>query len=389
MGHKLFRVGQVWHYRFQINGVRVQRSTRETTKYRAEEIASRAYEHAKLWARGKDPIPTLRELFVQWLAAHEPIVSAAHLKAVGTVGRLHLYDLGDVSIAALTTAMVESARLKHLETHSRASANHWLKAIQLVNHWAVRRKVIPHLSWTVKELKLQKRPRAILPMKATATWLTALDESAGRHAGVKTAVRLMLGVGLRESETRTARWEWLDWERQTYTPGITKGREADPVPVPAWLIEYLRPFRRSEGLMVLNSQGRPCGAGFTRRGIEAANAACGTLGLTPHRLRGTFATQLSEQGVPVQTIKRVMRHKDVRTTMFYLEANLGSVVDAQNRIGHRMGLTQAKDETEWRKNGAAGRAIPAETAPTKNSESSATADFPSESSAQQNGPELR
>lgn len=370
MGCKLFRCGQTWHYRFQINGVRVQRSTRETVKYRAEEVASRAYEHAKLWARGEEPIPTLRELFVQWLAAHEPIVSSAHIKSIGTVGRLHLYDLGDVSIAALTTAMIENARLRHLETHSRSSTNHWLKAIQLVCHWAVRRKVIPQVPWTVKELKVQKRPRAILPISATTAWLAALDDYAGNHAGIKIAVRLMLGVGLRESETRTARWEWLDWERQTYTPGITKGREADPVPLPAWLIDYLRPLRRDEGPMVVNSHGRSCSASFTRRSIQSANAVCGTLGLTPHRLRGTFATQLSEQGVPVQTIKRVMRHKDVRTTMFYLESNLGSVVGAQHRIAQQMGLSPSKVESEWRESGNERPASLEDTAFAKNSESS-------------------
>ncbi|MEX3961040.1 tyrosine-type recombinase/integrase [Paraburkholderia sp. EG286B] len=307
---------------------------------------------------------------MQWLAAHEPIVSAAHIKAIGTVGRLHLYDLGDVSIAALTTAMIENARLRHLETHSRSSTNHWLKAIQLVNHWAVRRKLIPKVPWTVKELKVQKRPRTILPISATTAWLAALDEAAGNHVGVKIAVRLMLGVGLRESETRTARWEWLDWERETYTPGITKGREADPVPLPAWLLDYLRPMRQGDGLMVVNSRGQACSAAFTRRSIQSANAACDVVGLTPHRLRGTFATQLSEQGVPVQTIKRVMRHKDVRTTMFYLETNLGSVVDAQNRIGQQMGLNPSKAENEWRESGNERRASLEDTAFAKNSESS-------------------
>lgn len=32
----------------------------------------------------------------------------------------------------------------------------------------------------------------------------------------------MLGVGLREIETITARWEWLDWDRRVYVPGENK-----------------------------------------------------------------------------------------------------------------------------------------------------------------------
>lgn len=169
----LFRVGKVWHYRFQIDGSRKQRSTRETDRQRAEQVADQALRQAKLWARESKELPTLRELVGQWLLIHHPTASRAHVKVVETFGRLHLYDLADVLIDELSTDRVE-----------------------------------------------------------------------GERTGIRTAVRLMLGLGLRESETITARWEWLDIGRQTYTPGRTKGREADPlpVPVPDGGLEASRPY---------------------------------------------------------------------------------------------------------------------------------------------------
>ena len=338
MSYQLFRVGRVWHYRFQIHGARVQRSTRETVKHRADAVAARAYTKTKMWARGDSPILTLRELFAQWIVASEPIVSGAHIKSMETVARLHLYDLADVMIDELSTEAIENARVEHLKEHSRASANHWLKSLKVVCNWAVRRRIIPALPWSVKLIKTQKRPRATLPVSLTSKWLGVIDEAARHRTGIRVAIRLMLGAGLRESEAITARWEWLDWERRTYTPGITKGREADPVPLPQWLLDYLSPLRKSSGLMVVRSAGCPFAPGFTRKAMQAANEACGLKGLTPHRLRGTFATQLSEHGVPIQTIKRVMRHKDARTTMAYLESDLGSVVDAQARLAEKMAL---------------------------------------------------
>lgn len=338
MTYQIFRVGKIWHYRFQINGARVQRSTRETVKHKADAVAARAYTKAKLWTRGEAPVPTLRELFVQWIASNEPIVSSAHIKAMETVARLHLYNLADVMIDELSTELIEDARVAHLKTHSRASANHWLKAIKVACNWAVRRKLIPMLPWSVKLIKMQKRPRTTLPVSMAAKWLVEVDAASTRRPGVSIAVRLMLGVGLRESETITAQWEWLDWDRGTYTPGKTKGREADPVPVPRWLLDYLTPMRQSAGLIVRRPSGEPFAAGFTSKAMRAANEACEVKGLTPHRLRGTFATLLSEQGVPIQTIKRVMRHKDARTTMVYLEADLGAVVGAQARLTEKMGI---------------------------------------------------
>ncbi|MDP9651125.1 tyrosine-type recombinase/integrase [Paraburkholderia caledonica] len=238
----------------------------------------------------------------------------------------------------LTTERVEAARLAHIECHAPASVNLWLKVLRLLCNWAVRRKVIPALPFQVKLLKLQKRPRTILPVALAQQWLHEIDRIAGERRGVAVAVRLMLGIGLREAEAITARWEWLDWDRRIYTPGVTKGREADPIPVPAWLIEYLQPMRRAAGLIVAKANGCAFAHGFTRRTMLRANEVCGVGHITAHRLRGTFATLLSEAGLPVQTIQRVMRHKSPLTTMAYLEVNLPQVIGAQRRVAARIGF---------------------------------------------------
>lgn len=338
MSYQLFKVGKVWHYRFQINGARVQRSTRETVRYQADAVASKAFIRAKLWARGEEDVPTLRELVIRWLEVHRPVVSLAHAKVVETFGRLHLFELADVEISSLTTEAVEAARLKYLETHAPASANQWLNVLRLLCRWAIRRKVIPALPWSVKLLKVQKRPRQILPVPQATKWLAAVDKYDGDRGPVAIAVRLMLGIGLREVETITAHWEWMDWERRTYTPGITKGREADPVPVPDWLCAYLLAMRRPTGLIVRRPDGSACRAGFTRKAMLSANSACGVGHITAHRLRGTFATLLSEQGAPIHMVKSALRHKDIKTTMAYLEMNMDLVARAQHRIAASAGL---------------------------------------------------
>jgi integrase/recombinase XerC len=219
-----------------------------------------------------------------------------------------------------------------------ASVNLWLKVLRILCNWAVRRKVMPAVPFTLKLLKVQKRPRPTLAVSRAELWLAAIDRLKGERHGVAVAVRLMLGMGLREAETITARWEWLDWDRKLYVPGITKGREADPVPVPKWLADYLAPMRQPAGLIVVKRDGGGFAHGFTRRAMLAANTACGVGHITAHRLRGTFATLLSEAGVPVQTIQKVMRHKSPLTTMAYLEVNLHRVADAQANIARQVGL---------------------------------------------------
>jgi integrase len=202
--------------------------------------------------------------------------------------------------------------------------------------------MIPSLPWSVKSLKVQKRPRAILPVNLARRWLAAIDTFEGDASGVPVAVRLMIGIGLREAETITARWEWVDWDRRTYTPGITKGREADPLPLPEWLYDFLATRRSDGGLMVHKPSGIAYGPSFTRKAMLAANKECNAGHITAHRLRGTFATLLSEEGAPVQMIQRALRHKSVNTTMAYLEVNMSIVAAAQQRIARRTGLDAAQ-----------------------------------------------
>lgn len=339
MAVHLFKVGQIWHYRYQVGSNRVQRSTRLRSEKAARPVAERAYKEALTWSNGGAPVPTLAELIARWQRIHGAISSAKHLASVDIFARLHLYGLGAYPINALTTEMVELARNEHLATHAPATADHWLRILKLLVGWAVKRNIIPALPWNVKMLKPQKRPRTTLAVDVVGEWFGAVD-AAARAPAVATAVRLMFGLGLRAGEAAGARWEWLDWQRATYTPGVTKGREADPVPAPPWLLEHLAPLRKAEGLIAPRADGTQYPEGFARQTMRAANEACKTRGVTPHRLRGTFATMLSEAGVPIQTLQRVLRHKSPLTTMAYLEVNFDTVAAAQGSIASNTGLTR-------------------------------------------------
>ncbi|MFZ4874996.1 tyrosine-type recombinase/integrase [Janthinobacterium sp. Mn2066] len=346
MSATLFRVGEskIWHYRFQVAGMRVQRTTRLTVKHEAEIVAARAYADAVTRANGGRPIPTLAELFAEWQLVRAPIASIAHRRSVDVVRRLHLYDLGDLPVSNITTLHIEKARNLHLVDHKPASANAWLRVIKLIVNWAVKREILLRLPWRVSMLTVQKVPRVILSLSGAEAWLAQIDIATQDTPEVAIAVRLLFGLGLREGEAATARWEWIDWERKTYTPGITKGREAEPCPMQQWLIDYLAPLRKGEGLIARRADGTQLQSGYARTAMKTANAKCRIKGLTPHRLRGSYATLLSEAGANIQTIQAVMRHKSPITTMAYLEKDMESVKAAQSRMAEKMGFGRRESE---------------------------------------------
>lgn len=334
----LFRVGEVWHFRFQLDGRRVQRSTRETVRARAEGVADEAFEAAKLRSRGEEPEPTLRGLVELWVKAHVLALSPGHVEGVERNVLLHCEPLLGLRLGEVSTELVEGVRNAYLQGHARSSANTLLAHLRLLFGWAMRRRMIRFLPWQVKRLRVQAKPKRLLPAEKTTAWLDEVEALAEREPAIARAIRLMVGLGLRESEALAARWEWLDLERGTYTPGETKGREAWARPVPGWLLEELRGEAKPWGLMVPTESGRLLTPGRIQRVLDAACAAVDVPRITAHRLRGTYATLLSEEGVPVQDIQRALGHKDVRTTLRYLEVDMQRVARAQIRLAQRLGM---------------------------------------------------
>jgi integrase/recombinase XerC len=330
-------------FRFTIPGLpRSQRSTKESKVEAAWAKAKDAYEVAKLRARGDEPEPTLRGLVEQWVEAHTLGWSPSHCANVDRFGRLHLGALADVRISEVTTRMVEEARNEFLGTHEKSSANQWITYLKLVFRWAIDRRMIRQVPWKLGELKFKKRGKPRLSSESTEGWLGEVDALTEHDPGVGLVIRLMVGIGLRNSEARGARWEWLDLERAEYTPGDTKGGEAVPRPLPAWLLEDLRSMAKQCGPMVPTNSGKVVTPGRVQRIIDKACQSMGIQRLTPHRLRHTYATWLSEEGVPIQDIQAVLGHKDITTTAIYLGVDLSRVRKAQDNLALRLDLGRRK-----------------------------------------------
>lgn len=333
-------VGDRWHFRFQLGEQRQQRTTREPLRNRAkaEQAAKDAFEAARLRARGEEPEPTLQEAVGLWVQAHLLRKSPAHIANLERFGRLHLGDLAGLKLTHLTTTRVEEALNAFLLTHGKATGNNWLTYLRLICKWAVRRRMIRAVPFEVPEVKVKRRPKPLLPTMRVMDFLARVDRATMRDPAIALVVRLQIGMGLRPGEARRARWEWVDWDRQTYTPGDTKGGEAVPRPMPAWLVADLKAVAHPFGWMVPTRKGLPVTPARLGRVLTAACRGLDLQRLTPHRLRHTYATWLAEEGTPIQDIQHILGHKDINTTIRYLGVDLSRVQRAQLQIAERTGL---------------------------------------------------
>lgn len=146
-------------------------------------------------------------------------------------------------------------------------------------------------------------------------------------------IGLLYGCGLRCFEVRNIRLCDLDFDRKMLHVVQGKGKKDRYVPLSDLLIRGLQKYIFSESpeKWLFNGKnqelnGRAGGdfdSRYSQRGVQwAVNQARKSAGITKemtvHTLRHTYATHLLEEGLDIITIKELLGHECIDTTMVYL-----------------------------------------------------------------------
>ena len=331
-----------WIFCFKVNGKVTKGSTRAKDRITAEKILAEKRKEVVLEQKGlQSRIPTVRELLKIWYAAHRGVHSQNHLTSVEGILRLWvLPQIGDVRIDRVSAGMVEEARQGILDNNrSPLTANLMIRTIRLLWRYALRMGYIDQVPFVVQQMRVQKKPRPVVPVAMVKDFFRLVDESA-RNPQVKVMLRVMVGLGLRQSEALGMRWEWFSPDQRTYVVGKAKGKEARVLPVPAWLwgAIYAMPKTLSEWVFPSSLDGKPHRNNFLHKPLQAVASKLGLGNLTQHRLRATFASLHAQAGTPIHEIQGMLGHKSVVTTMLYIETSLDAKRLAQDNLSQKLGL---------------------------------------------------
>ena len=143
-------------------------------------------------------------------------------------------------------------------------------------------------------------------------------------------IALLYGCGLRCFEARNVRIADLDFDRQMLHVQKGKGKKDRYVPLGHILIRGLKTYIGAENPQTWLFNGQPTGrtggdfdSRYSQRGVQwavkEAKKSAGILkDMTVHTLRHTFATHLLEDGLDIMSIKDLLGHECIDTTMVYL-----------------------------------------------------------------------
>ena len=143
-------------------------------------------------------------------------------------------------------------------------------------------------------------------------------------------IALLYGCGLRCFEVRGIKLCDLDFDRQMLHVRQGKGKKDRYVPLGKHLVRGLKKYIAAENPELWLFNGKPDGGAggdfdsrYSQRGVQwAVNQARKDAGITKamtvHTLRHTYATHLLEDGLDIMSIKDLLGHECIDTTLVYL-----------------------------------------------------------------------
>ena len=181
------------------------------------------------------------------------------------------------------------------------------------------------------------------PTCLTAEQARALLEAA-HTPWHRALLAILLFAGLRRSEAAAITSEDLDLDHgQLLVRG--KGSKQRVVPltplVTQAIQEYLlcRSSTDSNHLFVSRIGGRPIAGRVINRMLKKVleDAGMDEQGITPHRLRHTFATHLIRSGADIRTVQELLGHADIGTTARYLHSDVRTKLAAVEKLEGMLG----------------------------------------------------
>lgn len=353
--------GGKWLCRFKLNGRVYQESTGQTNRNAAIKWVNHYKANLANGEIGILQSPTVAQAWEAMIESRTQKVSQNQIDRLRGAERHFLPALGALHAECVTGDDINRVLKGYLNgdslrpmnqgektkrKHTKHGANTLLRILKMPFNFLVQEGFLKRIPWNVTPFEVSEPFRATVPIELAANFFREIDRTRNLHLMI--AVRAMFWMGMRESEALEMRWEGWRWDLAKYTPGTTtrdetKGGEAQSLPTEQglraliWAVIW-QDFDGSKplgGFVLPAEDGEPHRPHFTTKGIQRAGKAIRIAGLTPHRLRASYATNLARTGHGAHHIQKALRHKTLETSQHYVRLGEDDLISGIEALKER------------------------------------------------------
>ncbi|MBI4708205.1 MAG: site-specific integrase [Candidatus Omnitrophica bacterium] len=335
MSH-LYRRDQIYWLAFYKNGKLYRRSLK--TKDRSQAIYLKNKQDQSL-IEGNNIAPDNQRNCSSLLEEYQQFNEHRRVRDVnlGTESRIKRF----LSWAAtLTVNRISENKLQEYLNHrinndkiSLYEANNTIINLKAWLNWAVKMQyVTDNPLRNVKKYKIPLNPKRFLSREEIEELLTAAqnpDIYTDRDTVLYPVIATAIYTGMRQAELFSLEWSDVDFTRKQITVKnkegfTTKSKKFRVIPLHDKLRSILVPLRKEKG---------PCFDTTNQRRVFKRILKIGKLmGIGWHTLRHTFASHLVMNGVDLNTVKDLLGHSSITTTMIYSHLSKEHIKVAVNKL---------------------------------------------------------
>lgn len=289
------------------------------------------------WEEWAPDLPTeIRQACVKWVQSRVPTWKASQrhrhaLRSLGFLARFWRWVLARrpmQCVAHLTPADVQAYLDAHLAAGQSANTmNCALDNLLGLLHYQVEQgeAISPALFRLRRPARPDPLPRYLeeVQMRQLEAYARTLLSQGTPKAVLEAACFFVLAhSGLRPSELAEVQCEDVDLEGQRLVVREGKGMQDRVVYLSHTATLALRQYlslqpQPAGGRLLVQPSGRPLNPQWLWKHIRSLGETAGVAGVSPYRLRHTFATRLLNVGVDVTRIQKLLGHKYLSVTMVY------------------------------------------------------------------------
>jgi integrase len=282
----------------------------------------------------KDTLGQFADRYSQWCA---DIGQKAAKSKDSHIASIKDHFGSDTLLSSITRADVEKYQAEMMNTESRrklpfkpATVNRRMACLRHLFSKAVEWKIIPsHPCHGVKQFKEHNRRLRYLTAEECSTLLHASPSLELRRM-----IELALHTGMRKSEVLRLKWEHVNLRQEYLEILDQKNGDYSTIPLDKRALEILRSIpRRLDSPYVFTGKIKGQPYWDLKRQFEEAVKKSKLEGVAFHTLRHTAASHMVMSGVPLATVKEILRHKDYAMTLRYAHLSSEHTRAAMNALG--------------------------------------------------------
>lgn len=232
-------------------------------------------------------------------------------------------------IKNITPKMIEDFKTYLVESgRSKATANRYYEQLSKAFNMAVDNNLLlKNPCHSVKKFPLQNYKVRYLTEDEEKRLMVVLPNY------LKDIVIVALNTGLRKTNVLELRWEQINFDFNFIEVLKNKGNKHIILPINKPLMELFNktPDEERTGYLFVNPEtGKPYND--IKRAWHTALKEAKIENFRFHDLRHTVGTRLAKENVPVNVIKEILAHSDVKTTMRYVHCASGAKLEALNKL---------------------------------------------------------